>query len=89
MKNLDYINDAYENLEQVDTGKPTKEEYEKAKKDKEYFGTCLNLSRKRRNELIDELCKEREAEKLYMEMYEKHRDIIRRYELYEEIAANG
>jgi hypothetical protein len=65
--------------------RPSKEAYEKAKMDREYIGTCLNLSRKRKNELIDELCKEREAEKFYMEMYEKHREIIRKYEIYEEL----
>ena len=69
--------------------KPTKEEYEKAKAEKEYFGGCLHLSRKRRDELIDELCKEREAEKHYREMYEQYKDIVRRYEIYEEIEANG
>lgn len=70
-------------------GKPSKEEYEKAKKDKEYAANCLFLSRKRRDDLIDELAREREHEKLYKELYEKHLDIIRRYEIYEEIENNG
>jgi hypothetical protein len=70
-------------------GKPSKEEYEKAKRDKEYAANCLFLSRKRRDDLIDELSRERAHEKLYMEMYEKHRDIIRRYEIYQEIEANN
>ena len=42
-----------------------------------------------RDELIDALAKERESEKLYMELYEKHRDIIRKYEIYEELDNNG
>jgi hypothetical protein len=70
-------------------GKPSKEAYEKAKKDKEFAATSLHLCRKRRDELIDALAKERESEKFYMDLYEKHRDIIRRYEIYEELEANG
>ena len=70
-------------------GKPSKEAYEKAKKDKEYASNALFLCRKRRDDLIDELSREREHEKFYMEQYEKHRDIIRKYEIYEELEANG
>ena len=69
-------------------GKPSKEVYEKAKKDKEYAANALWLCRNRRDALIDELSREREHEKMYMEMYEKHRDIIRKYEIYEEMEAN-
>ena len=70
-------------------GKPSKEAYERAKKDREYVGTSLHLCRKRRDELIDALAKERDNEKLYMELYERHRDIIRKYEIYEELESNG
>ena len=70
-------------------GKPSKEVYEKAKKDKDYASTALFLCRKRRDNLIDELVREREHEKLYMDMYEKQKDIIRKYEIYEELEANG
>ena len=70
-------------------GKPSKEAYEKAKKDKESAATSLHLCRKRRDELIDALAKERESEKIYIELYEKHRDVIRKYEIYEELEANG
>lgn len=70
-------------------GKPSKEAYEKAKKDKEYAANALFLCRKRRDDLIDELSREREHEKLYMGLYEKHRDIIRRYEIYEELEADA
>ena len=73
------------NKEEIKLTKPTKEEYEKAKAEREYFGKCLHLSRKRKDELIDELCKEREAEKHYKDMYEQYRDTVRRYEIYEEI----
>lgn len=70
-------------------GKPSKEAYEKAKKDKEFAATSLRMCRKRRDELIDALAQERESEKFYMELYEKHRDIIRKYEIYEELENNG
>ena len=86
MKNIKFNDEELE--ESIDIGKPSKEDYEKAKKDKEYAANALFLCRKRRDDLIDELAREREHEKFYMEMYEKHRDIIRRYEIYEEIAAN-
>ena len=87
MKNLNFCNEELE--ESADLGKPTKEDYEKAKKDKEYAANALFLCRKRRDDLIDELSRERDHEKFYMEMYEKHRDIIRRYEFYEEIEADN
>jgi hypothetical protein len=70
-------------------GKPSKEVYDKAKKDKDYAANALFLCRKRRDNLIDELVREREHEKLYMDMYEKQKDIIRKYEIYEEIESNG
>ena len=75
--------------EHADLGKPTKEEYEKAKEDKKFASDALWMCRKRKDELIDALAKERDSEKLYMELYEKHRDIIRRYEIYDEIENNG
>lgn len=87
MKNLNFDNEELE--ETTDLSKPTKEAYEKAKKDKEYAANALFLCRKRRDDLIDELSREREHEKLYVEMYEKHLDIIRRYEIYEELENNG
>ena len=77
----DYETDAF--------GKPSKEAYEKAKKDKEFAANALHICRKRRDELIDALAKERNSEKFYMELHEKHRDIIRKYEIYEELEANG
>ena len=70
-------------------GKPSKEAYEKAKKDREFAATSLHMCRKRRDALIDEISRERESEKFYMELYEKHRDIMRKYEIYEELEANG
>lgn len=87
MKNLNFNNEELE--DDIDIGKPSREEYEKAKQDKEYAANALFLCRKRRDDLIDELSREREHEKFYMELYEKHRDTIRKYEIYEELKANG
>lgn len=71
-----------------DLGKPTKEAYEKAIRDREFALTSLRLCRKRRDELIDALSKERDSEKFYMELYEKRHEIIRKYEIYEELENN-
>ena len=87
MKNIKFNDEELE--ESVDFGKPSKEEYEKAKKDKEYAANALFLCRKRRDDLIDELSREREHEKFYMELYEKHRATIRKYEIYEELEKNA
>lgn len=70
---------------EVNLTKPSKEEYEASKKEQVYFSDCIRLSRQRQNELLDTLCEERSAEKMYMEIYEKHREIVRRYEIFEEI----
>lgn len=87
MKNLNFDSEIIE--ETTDLSKPTIEEYEKAQKDKEYAANALFLCRKRRDDLIDELSREREHEKFYMTLYEKHRDIIRRYEIYQELENNS
>jgi hypothetical protein len=87
MKAINFNDEELE--ESVDLGEPTKEEYEQAKESKKLASDALWLSRKRKDELIDALAKERESEKFYMELYEKHRGIIRKYEIYEELEANG
>lgn len=87
MKNSKYFN--IEEEAACDSTKPSKDEYEKSLKEREYFASCLRLSRARQSELLDALCEERSHEKLYLESYEKHREITRRYELYEEIEANN
>lgn len=69
--------------------KPTKEEYEASKKAKETICQCIYSSRKRQSELLDELCEERACEKDYLGMYEAHKNLIKRYELYEEAEAHA
>ena len=70
-------------------GKPSKEAYERAKENKKFASEALWRCRKRRDELIDALAQERDNEKNYVELYELNRDIIRKYEIYEELEANG
>lgn len=68
--------------------KPTKEQYEKSKETKMYLYDWIRRSKKRQEELLDELVRERTCEKDYRGLYEAHKDLVRRYELYEEIEAN-
>ena len=70
-------------------GKPTKEEYDKAKAGMQDMSRFIRMSRDRQDDLLDELCSERNTEKMYLEIYERHKDIVRRYEIYEELEANG
>ena len=68
--------------------KPTREQYEKSKAAKASLADWMRRSRKRQEELLDELLKERAQEKDYQGMYEAHKDLVRRYEIYEELATN-
>ena len=68
--------------------KPTEEQYENSKKMKAMLADWLHRSKKLQEELLDELFKERQAEKDYRGFYEAHRDIVRRYEIYQEISAS-
>jgi hypothetical protein len=67
--------------------KPTAEQYEESKKRCRDFADWIRRSKKRQDELLDELCKERVAEKDYQNMYTVNKDLVRRYELYSEIEA--
>ena len=76
-----------DDTDEIITSKPTKEEYEQAKKDYQMFCSWLCRCRDKRNELIDALAIERQNELMYEKLAEKHRNTIRRYEIYEEIEA--
>lgn len=67
------------------TSKPSKEHYEQSKKTCGNLAQWIGMSRKRQNELLDALFEERESEKAYVQSYKAHQDLIRRYEIYEEI----
>ena len=79
-KNLDHECD--------DLSKPSKEDYEKALKDLEFARNSLHLCRKRKDHLIEELCKEQESEKIYTTCFERARCVIRKYEIYQDIESN-
>lgn len=87
MKNIKFNDEELE--ETVDFGKPSKDAYDSAKQNLMFASDSLRLCRKRRDELIDALAQERENEKNYIELYEMNRDIIRKYEIYEELEKNG
>ena len=57
-----------------DLTKPPKEEYEKAKQQLIYFSDCVQLAIKRKNELLDELCLEHEAEREYRDIYDMYKE---------------
>lgn len=82
---MNYIPEPFRDDADTEIGKPTKEAYEKAKSDYKMFCSWLVKSRERKNELIDALAIERENEKTYLDLAEKNKSIIQRYEIYEEI----
>lgn len=65
--------------------KPTLEEYEKAKQEYSTFCSWIQMARERKNKLIDELSNVRKDEILYLDLAEKYRETIRKYEIYDEI----
>lgn len=77
--------EASEEEASVDVSKPTPEAYEKAKEEYKSFCSWASLARKRKNELLNELIVEHQNEQLYLKFAEERREIIRRYEVYNEI----
>ena len=69
--------------------KPSKEQYEASKAAKASLADWIRRSKRRQEELLDELLKERTSEKDYKGMYDAHKEVVRRYEIYEELEANG
>ena len=68
--------------------KPTRAPYDESKQAKNDLSRWIRLSQERQRALMDDLLQERTNEKTYVASYEMHRDIVRRYEIYEEICAN-
>lgn len=79
------IINSFENDEEMITKKPTLEEYRKAKEAYNNYCSWVRMAREKKNELIDALTKERQNELLYLKQAEKQHDIIRCYEIYEQI----
>ena len=65
--------------------KPTLEEYNQAKSNLSFIAHAIQHCRDRRDQLIDELAKEREEEKSYLKLYEECKEIVFIYETYEAI----
>lgn len=68
--------------------KPTRVQYDESKQAMNDLSRWIRLSQERQRALMDDLLQERTNEKTYVASYEMHRDIVRRYEIYEEICAN-
>ena len=83
------ITNSFEKEEELITKKPTLEEYEKAKQDYKTYCSWLRMAREKKNELIDALAVERENELLYLKQSEKQHDVIRCYEIYEQLEKGG
>lgn len=65
--------------------KPTLEEYNQAKSNMSFASRAIQHCRERRDQLIDELAKERAEEKSYLEMYERCKELVFIYDTYEAI----
>jgi hypothetical protein len=64
---------------------PTPEEYEVHKKEMATFASWIRMSRDRQDKLLDELTAERESYKLYLSTYNRHKEEVRKYEIYKQI----
>lgn len=67
---------------------PTKEEYEEALKDKKYLNDVIRREYKHRDSLINELCTSQKLLDGYNECLNSKKDIIMKYELYQELLEN-
>lgn len=65
--------------------KPTLEEYNQAKSNMTFAAHAIQHCRDRRDQLIDELAKERENEKSYLQMYEQCKEVVFMYEVWDKI----
>lgn len=83
------IKNSFEDDESLVTKKPTIEEYEKAKEDYKTYCSWLRIAREKKNELIDALAIERQSELFYLKQAEKQHEIIRCYEIYQQIEKGG
>lgn len=65
--------------------KPTREDYETALKSREMFADWIGRENKRRDKLLDELLDTRESIKSYKGQYDKANEVVKLYEMYEQI----
>lgn len=64
--------------------KPTYEQYEQARKDNAALSEWICKSRAKQTDLIDALTEERGREKRYMIAFEYNKEIIARYDAFEQ-----
>ena len=64
---------------------PTKEEYEEALRNAAYLGDTIIRERKHRESLINELCTSQNLLNQYEKLLSNQKEIVQKYEIYEEI----
>lgn len=69
--------------------KPTREEYDKAVQDVGNLASWIGMERDRQNKLLDEICNCRNNIKLYEEAYLNAKNVILKYNMYEELEAES
>lgn len=67
---------------------PTKEEYEEALENKKWLSDTISREYKRRDDLINQLCGSQKLLDGYREALDYQKDIIMRYELYQELSSH-
>lgn len=64
---------------------PTKEEYEEAMRNVIYLKDWIVRENERRDNLINQLCISQESLKAYKESLDYYKEIVQKYEIYQEI----
>ena len=64
---------------------PTREEYEKALENRKYLSDTIRREYKHRESLINELCTSQNLLNQYEKILSDQKEIIQKYEIYEEI----
>lgn len=64
---------------------PTSEQYEEAKKTLGWLANSIATSKRKQQQLVDELCEERNTEKTYLDCYNRNKEIVFLYETYKTI----
>ena len=69
-------------------GSPKKEEYEKAMQNVIYLKDWIARENKRRDDLINQLCGSQKLLEGYKESLDYQKEIIQKYEIYQELSEN-
>ena len=65
--------------------KPTIEQYKQARENNATLSEWICKSRAKQTNLIDALLEERDREKCYMSAFESNKEIISKYDFYEQV----